>query len=832
MYALRLGAVLLASTMLSSVSGIALSEANAQSASERQYQFNIGAQPVAQALNVIGRTTGLSVVVNGRIPSVSAQPVAGNLTARQAISAVLSGTGLTYSFTNGNTVTVFDPSAGAQTGNYGDSGSIQLETIDVSAGGKTGWAAAADTPFQTAGSSNFISGESISRFPGTTTGDMFKSTPGVISGSNRNGASIDPNIRGMQGMNRIATSIDGAEQATSTYRGYNGVDNRTYVDPDFIGGISISKGPSDGAQGASAIGGSVSMETLNASDVLKDGKNFGVRVRGSLGDNSIAPVVSRTVENTGDTSLFDFENGAGSIAMAAASDNVEVVAGFVRRKSGNYFAGNHGNKTYEDHNGVEQPISLYTDYGEEVFNTSEDVTSSLVKATWDFGDGHRLRTSYIHYENTFGEAMPSVINNGYRELTPSSVDTDTLTMRYEWNPSFTDLIDFRLNSWFTDIDENSRLTDLISDTPRATNSHVAGVNLSNTSRLETAFGAFAISYGGSYSQEMTEPDEVIAGVYILSGERRTASAFARTEWEPWDWLKLEGGVQYLNYESEDTSGWAGTTSRPAFTGYSGEKLSPNYGITITPLDGWQVFAKYSSGYRPPSIRESTWSESGLRFNPNLRPEQASNWEFGSNYLADNVITEGDKLKLKVAYFDNNYEDYIGRRQEFLMPFWIPYFEVYNLDSVQMKGIEFNANYDTGKYFAELGLNYYTDYEFCVTAANCAGGTDANDYALNQIPPEFAATVVLGARFFDEKLTIGGRYSYVGDRIFPFNSTTRTTPWAPYQLVDTFATWEFAEDVTLGVTADNVFDRYYADALANARAPSPGRTIRASLTAKF
>ncbi len=44
---------------------------------------------------------------------------------------------------------------------------------------------------------------------GESTADIFKGTPGVLSGSNRNGASINPNIRGLQGMNRVATSIDG-----------------------------------------------------------------------------------------------------------------------------------------------------------------------------------------------------------------------------------------------------------------------------------------------------------------------------------------------------------------------------------------------------------------------------------------------------------------------------------------------------------------------------------------------------------------------------------------------------------------------------------------------
>ncbi|MDH4982607.1 hypothetical protein [Hyphomicrobium sp. D-2] len=40
---------------------------------------------------------------------------------------------------------------------------------------------------------------------------------------------------------------------------------RTYVDPDLIGGIDITKGPSDGPN--SAIGGTINMRTLAAQDL-------------------------------------------------------------------------------------------------------------------------------------------------------------------------------------------------------------------------------------------------------------------------------------------------------------------------------------------------------------------------------------------------------------------------------------------------------------------------------------------------------------------------------------------------------------------------------------
>ena len=103
----------------------------------------------------------------------------------------------------------------------------------------SGGVSSTDAPFQTPGSSGYISQEQIQRLPPTSVGDIFRNTPGVISAGNRNGQSLDLNIRGLQGMNRIATLVDGAQQTSSTYRGYKGHSNRTFVDSEFIGGIDV-----------------------------------------------------------------------------------------------------------------------------------------------------------------------------------------------------------------------------------------------------------------------------------------------------------------------------------------------------------------------------------------------------------------------------------------------------------------------------------------------------------------------------------------------------------------------------------------------------------------
>ena len=44
------------------------------------------------------------------------------------------------------------------------------------------------------------------------------------------------------GPGRVPVSIDGGEQALTVWRGYNGVSNRNYIDPNLMGGIRSSRG--------------------------------------------------------------------------------------------------------------------------------------------------------------------------------------------------------------------------------------------------------------------------------------------------------------------------------------------------------------------------------------------------------------------------------------------------------------------------------------------------------------------------------------------------------------------------------------------------------------
>ena len=66
--------------------------------------FNIPAQDLASAIAAFGQQSGMQVTVDGVLPSLPSQPVAGRLTPEQALTQMLAGTGVTWRLGDGNTV--------------------------------------------------------------------------------------------------------------------------------------------------------------------------------------------------------------------------------------------------------------------------------------------------------------------------------------------------------------------------------------------------------------------------------------------------------------------------------------------------------------------------------------------------------------------------------------------------------------------------------------------------------------------------------------------------------------------------------------------------------
>ncbi|MCX5580976.1 TonB-dependent receptor plug domain-containing protein, partial [Kaistia terrae] len=571
----RLASLLVTSALLAMTTGLSPQPSLAQSLpadiGSQAVAFSIPAQPLSTAVNAFIGVTGWQISYSSALArGKKSAAVVGTMPPAQALRQLVAGTGLEVRIgTPGSAALVGPNSAGAPAAT---DGSLVLETIDVTAGSKTygglGGLASPDAKYETAQSVEFLSESQIERFRGSSVGDFLKGMPGILTGDNRNSGAIDVNVRGMQGFGRVPVVVDGTQQQNTVYRGYSGVASRNYVDPDFIGGVVVEKGPSAGVYGVGATGGVVRMETINADDIIVGDKAWGVRVKGSLMTNTASPppvgtpggypttgfgryitgcnwncTIATVPTTTLNGSPYGMDrpatflptSGAGSASFAARNDMAEIVLGYSRRKNGNYFAGTNGHtpQLAISYDRIIRPAlgsrpEQITDYtvlsldglnryrgGEEVLNTSQDNTSYLAKAKLELDGGHIFDASFMRYESNFGEMMPSVIIrfDGATQAELSDVAVNTYRAGYKYDPE-NPWIDFKANVWMTDTETHIRTpyafnfgNGNILDVPQGywDIAKRYGTDAVNTSTFETAVGKVEVAAGGSYIYETIAP---------------------------------------------------------------------------------------------------------------------------------------------------------------------------------------------------------------------------------------------------------------------------------------------------------------------------------------
>ncbi|WP_428029132.1 TonB-dependent receptor domain-containing protein [Ancylobacter sp.] len=853
---------------------------------QQQFSYSIPAGSLGRALNAWARASGMTFLASAEVLSGrSTQGLTGTYPPHQALEALLRGTDLAYNV-SGATVTIRNAGEGAATGGTVDD-AIALDVITVSDGGNP-----VDRPFETAAPVAYISRETIERFRGSSPADIFRGTPGVMSGEARNGAgAVDVNIRGMQGFGRVATTIDGAENGVTVYQGYQGLSNRTYVDPDLLAGIEITKGSDVASRG---IAGTVAMRTLDAGDIVKPGETWGVRVKGEFGTNSAepeagakggylwpstpssTPVAVPSASGMDRPGTLDPRNGSASFAAGVKEENYDLFAAYAYRNRGNYFAGENGPGANPVNTGPRTVCGTYTcadwpEYvdntgltnyraGEEALNTQLETESWITKATMRFGDGHSLQAGYTGYRAEAGDLLASRFTGERGQSTQqeqtAGTTVDTGTLRYRWDPDDNDLIDLKSNLWTTRLELRNPRRGSTIPTPESlglpagyrtgSDTVMWGADATNTSHLSfERYGSLDLVTGLSYLNEDTRPSDYSQALEgwlnLRDAAREEAAVFSKVAYQPLDWLTLNAGLRYSHYWSDDRS----TNSNSAYVNPEPERdeggFSPSVGVTVEPVDGAQLYVNYSNALRFPSLFEAG-SAFTIIPNPDLKPERSSNWEIGANYVRDGLFSANDQGMLKFSYFNWDVKDYVTREFRAFQGDGYEWFgmQVYNIDRAKFAGLEFSARYENAGFTAAFGANYYLDIEYCRTADNCDSKTLYGDYATNHVPPEYMVNLTLSQKFLDDTLTLGGQVSYIGPRAIGHGQVTAQGAaqfitqinWDPYLLVDVFAEYKINENLTASIRVENLTDQYYVDPLGLVNQPGPGRTFYAGLTGTF
>ena len=827
--------ILLGALVLGCAALYSIPDAQAQSArtaSERQtVDFSIPSQELTAAIDAFCRAADWQVGYGAAIDGTTRTgAVSGIMSPEQALRTMLAGTGITIRITGPSGAVLVGSTAASE--NLADDDTLLLDTITIEGGTDIN---SEDAPYKTAAPTSYISGQTIERSRGSSPADLFRGTPGVMSGEARNsGSSVDVNIRGMQGMGRVAMTVDGTMNSANVYQGYQGISNRTFVDPDFLAGIDITKGADVASRG---IAGTVSMRTVEARDIVKEGQTAGLRLKTELGNNTSKPVagnragysiINRANNDPIVTSSPDGMDRPGTVratqrsgsAIAAIKlDKFDFVAGYAHRQRGNYHAGERGPsanpvstgpRPFCYSSGFCPPYLSYPDYvvneglanyraGEEVLNTELETISYLAKGTVRLGDEHLVQLGYMWFDSEAGDRLASRLTTdiSQAEQQDQTVGSElgTATLKYRYQPIGSDLIeDLKVNLWRTDLElRNQRRAgtpwspiqpdDLgLPDNFRVGTDNVMwGADATNTSSFDLARQAFSLTYGLSYLSEDTRPSaytvELEDWLKVRDGSREEAAAFAKVGWDPTDWMTVNAGLRYQYFWSEDRTEADPTDTTGELRGQklSSSGWSPHLGVTFEPFEGTQLYVNYSSAQRAPSIMEALTGFS-TRFNPDLEPERSNNWEIGANIVREGNLTREDRGMLKFGYFNWDVENYLARqwKQDFVSPdggYTFSSMYVYNIDSAKFEGLEFSGRYELGGFSAELAANYYLNVEFCPTGDTCGNESLFADYATNQIPPKYSIDLTASQKLFDDRLTIGGRVSRVGRRAIEHGKAT-------------------------------------------------------------
>lgn len=294
--------------------------------------------------------------------------------------------------------------------------------------------------------------EELQRFKATNPGDVFKGMNGVYSMDSRSSQSITPNIRGITGEGRVPLTIDGTEQSTNVWLHMFGAGNRNYADPALFRSIEVEKGPSLSRGVKSGVGGAVNIRTIEASDIIPQGDNWGLEINMEASGNSSKPKFDASkyygkdyrdvpgaerVNTRGvvidsppprfknDGQIINFDNHSGMVTLAGRNERVDFLASYSKRTQGNYYAGKKNADRYSGHPHFDKTTTdkyipnltkLYYP-GNEIFNTASETKTTLIKNNWYFSNEQRLGLQFMRTDSTFGETTPgnSVLMWGYRE---------------------------------------------------------------------------------------------------------------------------------------------------------------------------------------------------------------------------------------------------------------------------------------------------------------------------------------------------------------------------------------------------------------------------------
>lgn len=440
--------------------------------------------------------------------------------------------------------------------------------------------------------------------------DALSQQPGIhVSGSGRrNGQFLS--MRGF-GRNGVQIRLDGVRQDINT--GHIG---NYFADPALIREVQIARGALSSFYGSNAMGGVVSLSTVDADDLLAPGDNGGVRLSASG--------ASASRESGAQLTLFG-RQGAGTGERQGLVSLGYSNSGDIRRAG-----------------------------GQEARDDAE-LHSLLAKGSLQLDDNHQLKASWQHYDESARQpANPELlVAEDGSGLVDRDVTSDNAQLMHRWQPAGTTRIENRLSLSRQDIDSD--------DGSRTLTRY--GLQSDGYHHLNHGWLAQTLSFGAELERAEQTPDGSVSG--FPEADIDTAAVYMDDTLTAGDYISNGGagefdlglGVRYDHFRAKDGSHHE---SRH-------DHVSPRVRLSWRPDSSLMFYTGYAEAFRAPSLSELYADErhfagfcAGPFFcapdnfwvpNPDLKPETSKTWESGFNWQ------QGD-WSLRASYFDTHADDFI------------------------------------------------------------------------------------------------------------------------------------------------------------------------------
>ncbi|NLC35804.1 MAG: TonB-dependent receptor [Alcaligenaceae bacterium] len=640
------------------------------------------------------------------------------------------------------------------------------------------------------------------------TGDVqgsLRSQAGVFTRQQSSQPGIEVNLRGLTGIGRVNTMIDGVPQNFRNMGGHgNSGNNMLYVHPELLSGISIRKGAVSGAQGMGTLAGAVNFRTLTADDVLLEGRNSGVMGRLTIGTNGA--------------------DGSGMLGFAHRftelnnpDGELSLMGAIAYASEGEYKTGDSGSLA-NDRSSTNRP------------------KGGLFKASWSPNSTHQFDLNMNWYRNNF-------TNSSY----DWTIDNSNYSTQYRYTPG-SDWINLDIQAFYSETD--LKYTDgpvsffpgfgTITYVGRRTTTETYGFNASNTARL--AIGETPVNWttGLAWQRDDFEPKAMRGANH--PGKLDKSSIFTDLSVKLGRVTMLTG-LRYDAYELEGVRLPYTGGDCPAGQRCGGNKEKrddgkwlPKIGATIDLTRDLSFSTVYAHTFRPPTAHEmffagapfSDGTGNGRTNNLDLKPEESKGWDLALTYDRKGLFTAEDQAFLRVGYFNNRISNYIVNDRTSAGLQWVN-----APGKARMYGWEIQGSYDMGP--AYVGISY----THSKTDTLPIGAGTGVSYGEGSVLPKTYWTLDIGGRMLEQRLQLGTLIRYVGEGKEANNSFTGPAGWKTtdsYTLVDLYGHYEMNKHAKLYVNVNNVFDRAYGYAgssLSGYESESGrGRTIMMGVEARF